>query len=78
MNAISEITGIYFVKVCHTGLGTWWKHIILDKIASGECRSQSNEIIGKRKYAGGHVIKPVPKYYNQPVYVTLSDHDDFS
>jgi len=69
MNAISEITGIDFVKVCHTGLGTWWKNIILDKIASGECRSQPNEMIEKRKYAGGYVIKPAPKYYIQPVYV---------
>ena len=38
MNAISIITNVPFDRVCHTGISTWWKNIIVDKINNGECR----------------------------------------
>ena len=38
MNTISLITKVPFDKVCHTGISSWWKNIIIDKIKSGECR----------------------------------------
>jgi DNA polymerase, archaea type len=69
MNAISVITNVPFDNVCHTGISTWWKKIILDKISNGECRIPSDKI-GKQKYSGGEVIAPAIGYYNKdPVYV---------
>ena len=32
MNAISIITKVPFDKVCHTGISSWWKNIINDKL----------------------------------------------
>lgn len=69
INAISIITNVPFDKVCHTGISTWWKNIISDRLNNGECRPP-NVIIEKRKYTGGEVIAPiVGDYKSQPVYV---------
>jgi DNA polymerase elongation subunit (family B) len=69
MNAISVITNVPFDKVCHTGISTWWKKIISDKINNGECRFPSAKV-SKQKYSGGEVIAPTIGYYRkEPVYV---------
>jgi DNA polymerase, archaea type len=69
MNAISIITNVRFDRVCHTGISTWWKQIIEDKINAGNCRAPTAQI-KKRNYAGGYVIEPKIGYYDkQQVYV---------
>jgi DNA polymerase, archaea type len=69
MNAISIITNVRFDKVCHTGIATWWKQIIEDKINTGECKVPVCEI-KKRRYLGGYVIEPKIRFYDkEPVYV---------
>jgi DNA polymerase elongation subunit (family B) len=69
MNAISVITNVPFDKVCHTGISTWWKKIIIDKINSGDCRVPISTV-KNQKYKGGQVISPqVGDYKNQLVYV---------
>ena len=69
MNAISVITNVPFDKVCHTGISTWWKKIISDKINNGECRFPSAKV-SKQRYSGGEVIAPAIGYYKkEPVYV---------
>jgi DNA polymerase elongation subunit (family B) len=69
MNAISVITNVPFDKVCHTGISTWWKKIISDKINNGECRFPSAKV-SKQRYSGGEVIASAIGYYKkEPVYV---------
>jgi DNA polymerase, archaea type len=69
MNAVSIITKVSFDKVCHTGISSWWKKIIVDKINSGECRSPLSTV-KKQTYKGGQVIAPLMgDYRNQVVYV---------
>ena len=41
MNAISTITSVRFERVCHTGISTWWKQVIEDKINNGDCRASN-------------------------------------
>ncbi|MGA8842566.1 MAG: DNA polymerase domain-containing protein, partial [Nitrososphaeraceae archaeon] len=56
-------------RVCHTGISTWWKKIIQDKITIGDCRVYHSRI-KKRKYFGGYVVEPKVGYYDkQAVYV---------
>jgi hypothetical protein len=61
MNAISDITGVKFDRVCHTGLSTWWAYLINKKIVSGECRHQTTRV-EKCEYKGGEVIEPIVGY----------------
>lgn len=69
MNAICTITGVKFEKVCHTGISSWWRKIIKDKITEGECRFPAAQI-KKRRYPGGYVIEPKVGFYDkQPIYV---------
>ena len=69
MTAISIITDIPFDKVCHTGISSWWKKIIENKIQVGECRLASTEV-KKKKYLGGYVTEPKVGFCNkQPIYV---------
>jgi heme-degrading monooxygenase HmoA len=44
VDAISDITGVKFDRVCHTGLSTWWAYLINKKIVSGECRHQTTRV----------------------------------
>ncbi|HEY7081600.1 MAG TPA: DNA polymerase domain-containing protein, partial [Nitrososphaeraceae archaeon] len=69
MNAISIITKVSFDRVCHTGISTWWKNIIIDKINNGDCRVPTS-MVKKQIYKGGQVISPIiGDYKNQLVYV---------
>ena len=69
MNAISIITKVPFDRVCHTGISSWWKNIIVDKINNGECRLPSSKV-KKQTYKGGQVIAPlIGDYKDQLVYV---------
>ena len=69
MNAISIITKVPFDRVCHTGISSWWKNIIVDKINNGECRLPSSTV-KKQTYKGGQVIAPlIGDYKDQLVYV---------
>jgi DNA polymerase I len=69
MNAISIITKVPFDRICHTGISTWWKNIINEKLNNGDCKTPIARV-EKRKYRGGLVIEPVRgDYKNQSVYV---------
>jgi DNA polymerase elongation subunit (family B) len=69
MDAISIITKVPFDKVCHTGISTWWKNILIDKINNGDCRLPTSTV-KKQIYKGGQVISPIIRdYKNQLVYV---------
>jgi DNA polymerase, archaea type len=69
MNAISIITKVPFDRICHTGISTWWKNIINEKLNNGDCKTPMARV-EKRKYRGGLVIEPVRgDYKNQSVYV---------
>ena len=68
MNAISIITKVPFDRVCHTGLSSWWKNILVNKLNNGECRIHSSTV-KKQEYTGGQVISPLVGDYKQLVYV---------
>ena len=69
MNAISIITKVSFDRICHTGISTWWKNIIIDLINNGDCRVPTSTI-KKQTYKGGQVISPqIGDYKHQLVYV---------
>jgi len=69
MNAISIITKVPFDRVCHTGISTWWKNILINYLNSRKCRVPSSKV-QKQTYKGGQVIVPlIGDYKNQLVYV---------
>ncbi len=68
MNAISIITKVYFDRICHTEISSWWTKIINDRLIEGAFRRTDR--FEKRKYSGGEVIQPkIGFYHEKPVYV---------
>ena len=56
MSALSELTGLDFVQVCHTNISTWWSKVF-DDIGCQPIYHNNNGY-KKYNYEGGFVIEP--------------------
>jgi DNA polymerase elongation subunit (family B) len=69
LKCISDIAGLDFKQVCHTGVGKAWESIIYGMIQRGECQVPTTVGLEKRKYSGGLVLEPEPKSYTTPIEI---------
>ncbi len=58
MSAISELTGLDFLQVCHTNISTWWSKVFDNSRCRPVYHNNNNNRHKNYDYEGGFVIEP--------------------
>lgn len=80
LEAISELTGLDFERVCRTGISTWWATIFDTMVRNGECKIPSLGSIDRSRekssselrYVGGSVLQPKKGLYHDLIVVDVT------